>query len=150
MVKVLFSNKTGAAFDRKTLNLMKKVIVYTLLSEKAALNGEVALTLCNDEYIKELNNDYRGINSVTDVLSFPTLDFEPIGGYSILGDIVISLPRASMQAEEYGHSLKRELCFLCVHSSLHLLGYDHVDDEDGRIYMEKRQDEVLSYFGIER
>lgn len=150
MVKVLFTNKTGSAFDRKTLNLMKKVIAYAMLSEKDGLNGEVALTLCSDAYIKELNNNFRGIDSVTDVLSFPTLDFEPVGGYSILGDIVISLPRAVLQAEEYGHSLKRELCFLCVHSALHLMGYDHVDDEEGRLYMERRQDEVLSYFGIER
>ena len=150
MIKVSFTNKTGAAVDRKCLNLMKKVIAYTMLSEREGLNGEVALTLCNNEYIRELNNDYRGIDSVTDVLSFPTLDFDAIGGYSLLGDIVISLPRATEQAEEYGHSLTRELCFLCVHSALHLLGYDHVDDEDGRIYMEKRQDEVLSYFGIER
>lgn len=150
MIKVSFTNKTGAAFDRKCLNLMKKVIAYTMLSEREGLNGEVALTLCNNEYIRELNNDYRGIDSVTDVLSFPTLDFDAIGGYSLFGDIVISLPRATEQAKEYGHSLTRELCFLCVHSALHLLGYDHVDDEDGRIYMEKRQDEVLSYFGIER
>lgn len=150
MVKVLFTNKTGSAFDRKTLNLMKKVIAYAMLTEKDGLNGEVALTLCDDAYIKELNNDFRGIDSVTDVLSFPTLDFEHVGGYSILGDIVISLPRAVLQAEEYGHSLKRELCFLCVHSALHLMGYDHVDDENGRLYMERRQDEVLSYFGIER
>ncbi len=148
MLKVVFTNKTGKAFDRKTLNLMKKVIIYTMLSEKEALNGEVALTLCDNEYIKELNNEYRGIDAVTDVLSFPTFEFD--GEYSILGDVVISLPRAIEQAEEYGHGLTRELCFLCVHSALHLLGYDHVDDEEGRLYMEKRQDEVLGYFGIER
>lgn len=149
-IRVLFTNKLGKAFDRSCLNLMKRVIAYTMLTERSDLNGEVALTLCTDERIKELNYTYRGIDSVTDVLSFPTLDFEPIGGYSLLGDIVISLPRATEQAAEYGHSLTRELCFLSVHSALHLMGYDHVDDEEGRIYMEKRQDEVLNYFGIGR
>lgn len=149
-IKVLFSNKLGEAFDRSCLNLMKKVIAYTMLSERDDLNGEVALTLCKDEYIKDLNNQYRGIDAVTDVLSFPTLDFEPIGGYSLLGDVVISLPRATEQAREYGHSVVRELCFLSVHSALHLMGYDHVDDEEGRIYMEKRQEEVLNHFGIGR
>lgn len=149
-IKVVFTNKLGKAFDRSCLNLMKKVIAYAMLTERGGLNGEVALTLCTDEHIKELNNAYRGIDSVTDVLSFPTLDFEPVGGYSLLGDIVISLPRATEQAAEYGHSLTRELCFLSVHSALHLMGYDHVDDEEGRIYMEKRQEEVLNHFGIGR
>lgn len=149
-IKVVFTNKLGKAFDRRCLNLMKKVIVYAMLTERSDLNGEVALTLCTDEHIKELNSAYRDIDSVTDVLSFPTLDFEPVGGNSLLGDIVISLPRATEQAVEYGHSLTRELCFLSVHSALHLMGYDHVDDEEGRIYMEKRQEEVLNHFGIGR
>lgn len=150
MVRIAFCNKTGSAFDRKTLNLMKKVVTYTLLSEKEGLDGEVSLTLCGNEYIRRLNSEYRGIDAVTDVLSFPTLDFKPVCGYTLLGDIVVCLPRAEEQAKEYGHSLTRELCFLCVHSALHLLGYDHVDDEDGRLYMEKRQEEVLCCFGIER
>lgn len=150
MVKVRFSNKTGASFDRKTLNLMKKVISYTMLSEREDLNGEVSLTLCGDAYIKELNAKFRRIDAVTDVLSFPTFDFEEEGGYTLLGDVVISLPRALKQAEEYGHGICRELCFLCAHSALHLMGYDHVDDEEGRLYMEAKQEEVMSHFGIER
>ncbi len=149
MIKVLFNNKTGVAFDRKTLNAMKKVICYTIEAEEPDALGEVSLTLCDNEYIRELNSEFRGIDAPTDVLSFPTLDFDmPV--YSMLGDIIISLERATAQAEEYGHSLLRELCFLSVHSALHLLGYDHVDDEEGRIYMEKRQDEVLNHFGIGR
>ena len=150
MIKVYLTNKTGRAFDRKTLNAMKKVISYTMLAENENLNGEVALTICDDEYIKELNSRYRNINSATDVLSFPTFDFNPASGYALLGDVVISLQRACVQAEEYGHSLLRELCFLCAHSALHLMGFDHVDDEEGRKYMEKRQEEALSHFGIER
>lgn len=149
MLKVLFNNKTGSAFDRKTLNAMKRVIVYTIEDEYPDVEGEVSLTLCDNEQIRELNNEFRGIDAPTDVLSFPTLDFD-MPDYCMLGDIIISLDRASAQAEEYGHSLLRELCFLSVHSALHLLGYDHVDDEEGRIYMEKRQNEVLLHFGIGR
>lgn len=149
MIKVLFCNKTGKAFDRKTLNAMKKVICYTIEAEKPDIDGEVSLTICDNAYIKELNYEYRSIDAPTDVLSFPTLDFD-VGGYNLLGDIIISLERASLQAEEYGHSLLRELCFLSVHSALHLLGYDHIDDEDGRLYMENRQEEVLNQFGIGR
>jgi len=149
MLKVLFNNETGSAFDRKTLNAMKRVIAYTIEAEHPDVEGEVSLTLCDNRRIRELNNEFRGIDAPTDVLSFPTLDFD-MPEYSTLGDIIISLERAAAQAEEYGHSLLRELCFLSVHSALHLLGYDHVDDEEGRIYMEKRQDEVLEHFGIGR
>ncbi len=149
MLKVLFNNKTGSAFDRKTLNAMKKVIAYTIEAECPEAQGEVSLTICDNECIRELNKEFRDIDAPTDVLSFPTLDFD-MPGYSMLGDIIISLERATAQAEEYGHSLLRELCFLSVHSALHLLGYDHVDDEEGRIYMEKRQNEVLEHFGISR
>jgi len=149
MIKVLLNNKTGKAFDRKTLSAMKKVICYAIEAEHPDIEGEVSLTLCDNEYIRELNSEFRGIDAPTDVLSFPTLDFD-MGGYTIIGDIIISLERATAQAEEYGHSLLRELCFLSVHSALHLLGYDHVDDEEGRIYMEKRQEEVLLHFGIGR
>ncbi|MBQ3081772.1 MAG: rRNA maturation RNase YbeY [Clostridia bacterium] len=149
MIKVLLNNKTGKAFDRKTLSVMKKVICYAIEAEHPDIEGEVSLTLCDNEYIRELNSEFRGIDAPTDVLSFPTLDFD-MGGYTIIGDIIISLERATAQAEEYGHSLLRELCFLSVHSALHLLGYDHVDDEEGRIYMEKRQEEVLLHFGIGR
>ncbi len=150
MIKVYFNNKTGAAFDRNTLNLMKKLISHTIVTELADAEGEVSLTVCDKNAIHKLNNEYRGVDSPTDVLSFPTLDFETNEGYVSFGDIVICAERAISQAEEYGHSVQREYCFLCVHSALHLLGYDHVDDEEGRLYMEKRQDEILNEFGITR
>lgn len=150
MIKVYLSNKTGSPFDRKALSLMKKVIAYTMLAENDALNGEVALTLCGDDRIRELNREYRGIDKPTDVLSFPTFDYKKSPEYSILGDIVISTQRAERQAEEYGHSLLRELCFLCAHSALHLMGFDHVNDEEGRAYMERRQNEALAQFRIEK
>ncbi|MBQ4647620.1 MAG: rRNA maturation RNase YbeY [Clostridia bacterium] len=150
MIKIWFSNLTGTAFDRKTLNAMKKVIEYTILSELPEAEGEVSLTVCCNEHIQKLNAEYRNIDAPTDVLSFPTLDFETEDGYVSFGDVVISTEKAYAQAEEYGHSPMREFCFLCVHSALHLMGYDHVDDEEGRIYMERRQEEVLLNFGINR
>lgn len=150
MIKVMFSNRTGEAFDRKTLNAMKKLIVFTIQSELEEAEGEVSLTVCNDDYIREVNNEFRSIDSPTDVLSFPTLDFETEDGYVSFGDILISVDRAKAQAEDFGHSLLREYCFLCVHSALHLMGYDHVDNEEGRIYMENRQDIILAEHGITR
>lgn len=150
MLKILFSNLTKKAFDRKILNAMKKVIVYTICEEIPDAEGEVSLTICNNDHIQELNNEFRSIDAATDVLSFPTFDFETEDGYVSYGDIVISVERALQQAEEFGHSNMREFCFLCVHSALHLLGYDHIDDEEGRIYMESKQDEILDKFGINR
>ena len=148
MIKILFNNQSGSAMPRGTINLMKKVIRFTVESERPRLEGEVSLTVCLDSRIRRLNAEYRGIDRPTDVLSFPTLDFED--GYAMLGDIVVSCEMAQRQAEEYGHSLERELCFLCVHSALHLLGYDHEDDGEGRLYMERRQEEILAFFGILR
>lgn len=150
MIKVLFSNLSGEPLDRKMMSVMKKVIVYTIVSEIEIDEGEVSLTLCDNAYIRELNKLHRNIDRETDVLSFPTLDFEESDGYVAFGDIVVSLEKARSQADEYGHNLLRELCFLCVHSTLHLLGYDHVDNEEGRIYMEQRQEEILNSFGILR
>lgn len=150
MIKVLFNNKTKTAFDRKTLNMMKKLIVYTLNDELPEAEGEVSLTVCDNNHIHELNREFRNVDAPTDVLSFPTLDFEEDEPYVSFGDIVISVERAKEQAAEFGHSEMREFCFLCVHSALHLLGYDHVDDEEGRIYMETKQNEILNEFGITR
>jgi len=150
MIKVLFNNLTNKAFNRKTLYSMKKLISHTICSEIPDAEGEVSLTVCDNDYIKSLNSEFRNIDAPTDVLSFPTLDFEEVEGYVSYGDIVISVEKAYQQAEEFGHSTEREFCFLCVHSALHLLGYDHVDDEEGRVYMETKQEEILKEFGINR
>ncbi len=151
MIKVFYGNKSGAAVDRKTVNAMKKLIIATITDELGEdREGEVSLSICTNAAIKELNAKHRGIDKETDVLSFPTMDFEEDDGYCMFGDVVISIEKAMAQAEEYGHSLLRELCFLCVHSALHLLGYDHVDDEEGRIYMEGKQEEILAAHGILR
>ena len=112
--------------------------------------AEISVTLCGDARIRELNRDYRGIDRVTDVLSFPLFDGEEDGGVTPLGDVVIDVDRAAAQAAEYGHSLEREVAFLTVHSVLHLLGYDHEEDKAGESEMFARQEAILSSMGLER
>lgn len=115
---------------------------------------EVSVVFADDEYIRELNRQYRGLDKATDVLSFALDEGEEpevIGGpqETLLGDIVISLETACRQAAEYGHSLERELAFLAVHGMLHLAGYDHEEESD-RAAMRGREEEVLSLLGINR
>ncbi len=127
---------------------------------------EVNLLITDNATIHELNRENRGIDRPTDVLSFPMIDYteaasfdfsedeeialcNPETGELLLGDIVISMDTAVAQAEEYGHSLKRELCFLVAHSMLHLFGYDHMEDDE-RLQMEEMQKEILDSIGITR
>nr|WP_206529468.1 rRNA maturation RNase YbeY [Brevibacillus sp. SYP-B805] len=130
-------------------------------AELEEVSGEVVITIVDDARIHELNREYRGVDRPTDVLSFALneageeepdifLDESEADDYpNMLGDIVISLPRARAQAEEYGHSLERELCFLTVHGFLHLLGYDHGSpDEEKEMF--GRQEEVLQAIGLTR
>ena len=117
-------------------------------------NGEVSVTLTNNEYIHTLNKQYRGIDRPTDVLSFALNeseepDVEDGPDVNVLGDLVISVERAKEQAADYGHSVKREIAFLTVHGMLHLLGYDHMEEED-RIVMEAEQRFVMEKLGIPR
>lgn len=124
-------------------------------------NVEISVMFTDNENIRELNNMHRGIDRATDVLSFPLfeydedgniiedeLDFNP-NGEMYLGDIVISLERAAEQAEEYGHSMEREVGFLTVHSMLHLFGYDHMTPEDEE-EMFGYQREILDRMGLKR
>jgi probable rRNA maturation factor len=123
---------------------------------------ELSVTLVNNEQIRELNKEYRGIDKETDVLSFPLEDEESeemiflpeedeeFADYlSSLGDIVISIPKTIEQAEEFGHSLERELAFLLVHGFLHLLGFDH-ETEDEEREMFAKQDEILNALNLSR
>lgn len=113
--------------------------------------GWLSVLVTDDGTIHEMNRDYRGIDRPTDVLSFPTRDGDSLPGApdGFLGDIAISMDRAKAQAEEYGHSLKRELCFLTVHGTLHLLGYDHMEEEQ-KLQMFQRQEQILLSMGITR
>lgn len=118
-------------------------------------NGEVSITLTNNEYIHKLNKQYRDIDRPTDVLSFAFADAEEPeiiddeNDFEMLGDIIISVEKAQEQAEEFGHSLKRELAFLTVHGMLHLLGYDHMEEEE-RMEMEEEQRYCMEKLGISR
>ena len=132
-------------------------IVKKVLNKVAELYGleentEVSITLTDDAYIKELNTQYRNKDCATDVLSFALNEGEEpeiVDGpaVNLIGDIIISVETAKRQAEEYGHSLEREMAFLTVHGMMHLLGYDHIEEAD-RIEMRKEEEYVLENLGI--
>ena len=114
--------------------------------------AEVSVTFANNEQIHELNKMHRNVDAPTDVLSFPQFegaDEMPQQGELCLGDVVICREKAAGQAEEFGHSFEREIIYLFTHSVLHLLGYDHMTDEDKR-QMRQREEEVMEYLGIGR
>ena len=119
-------------------NLIEKSIAAVLKVENLDENVEVSVSFVGDEEIRELNRDYRGVDKSTDVLSFP-MDDEFIIVSRILGDVIINTRRVMEQAKELGHSNERELSYLTVHSILHLLGYDHMEDEDKREMREREK-----------
>lgn len=122
--------------------------IETCLLRQGLAGSEVSLSIVDDREMHELNLRYRGVDRTTDVLSFP-LEEERPKEPCLLGDIVVSAQRAVLQAEEYGHSLLREMSFLVVHGTLHLLGYDHMtptEDEE----MQRLQEDVLTELGISR
>ena len=136
--------------------LVREAVETTLDFEDFQNHCEVSVTFTDNEGIHELNKKFRGVDKPTDVLSFPLFDFEgeteepPIDEVmSNLGDIVISLEKAKEQAEEFGHSFERETAFLCVHSMLHLLGYDHERSEEEDVEMRSKQSEIMKIMGLE-
>ena len=135
----------------KELKTVKKVLESALKKEKLD-NVSFNVIIVNNEYIHELNKNYRNIDRETDVITFALEDEDTIilpDKERILGDIYISIDKAREQKEEYGHSLLRELSFLAVHGFYHLLGYDHMTKEDEEV-MFKKQEEVLNSYGITR
>ena len=160
-------NETGKELPFSVEDLLKSITEKTLLKENVPFKDvSVNLTITDDASIRSVNKEYRNIDSATDVLSFPAIDFITPVNFTdisegdpdyfdqdthelILGDIMISLDHAEKQAEEYGHSLKREIAFLITHSLLHLLGYDHMEDDE-RVIMEEKQEEILNELGIVR
>ena len=120
--------------------------------------AQIGLFIVDDEAIHEMNREHRGVDNPTDVLSFPMLepgqtpaptDLDPETGEVLLGDIVISLPTAERQAQEYGHSLAREAAYLAVHGTLHLLGLDHEDDA-AREEMRRYEEAAMTAVGLTR
>ena len=134
--------------------LVRRAIEATLEYESYKNNAEFSVTFTDNAKIQSINKDFRGIDKPTDVLSFPLTDYEcsdlPLANdpQGSLGDIVISLERAKEQADEFGHSFEREVAFLTVHSTLHLLGYDHVNNEEEELDMRNRQSEILKIMGL--
>lgn len=141
--------------------LIRKVIRASLLAEGVDFPCEVDVFLTSDEGIQAINRDQRDIDQPTDVLSFPALslrpgtlpgpqDADPGTGLVPLGDMVLSLERASAQAKEFGHSKRREVAYLAVHSTLHLLGYDHLDEGSQKAFMRAREEAILAALEIPR
>lgn len=142
--------------------LLERAITAALEAEGVATPCEVDVLITDDEAIHQINLEQRGIDRPTDVLSFPMFNYlpgqppadgadaDPATGLTPLGDMVISLERARAQAEEYGHPLERELCYLAVHSVLHLLGYDHMDEGEEKAQMRAREEAILGKLGMTR
>ena len=155
-LKVIFANdQEGITLTYKTKMLVRRAVEATLDYEQYSNPCEVSVTFTDNEGIHKLNRQYRGVDRPTDVLSFPLFDYEgeseepPVDELmGMLGDIVLSLEQAKKQAEEYGHSFEREVAFLCVHSMLHLLGYDHETGEEDELDMRRRQGEIMMRMGL--
>ena len=137
--------------------LIQSLLSFAAKEEKLQEETELSVTFLSDEAIRQINRDYRQLDQPTDVISF-ALEEESEGEAPIigvkdmprhLGDLLISVETATRQAEEYGHSVERELGFLALHGFLHLLGYDHMNQKDEN-EMFKRQDEILQSFGLPR
>ena len=146
--------------ERKTA-WIRKAIRTVLAEEGVDLPCEVDVLVTDDAEIRELNRLQRGVDSATDVLSFPALelrpgvlpgpeDADPGTGLVPLGDMAVSLEHVAAQAKEYGHSNRRELAYLVVHSALHLLGYDHMDEGPEKARMREREEVILSRMGVSR
>lgn len=131
--------------DNNIEEILEKVVKECLLLEKESTDYEISISLVDNEEIRDLNREYRNIDRETDVLSFP-LD-EDFGEVPILGDIVISLEKALEQSKEYNHSLVREVAYLTAHSMFHLMGYDHMGENEKKI-MRKKEKEIMKRLGI--
>ena len=159
-VKIMLSRSRPGLGHNEARRLIQRAISAALREEKVPGDCEVSVLLTDNEGIHELNRDYRGVDRPTDVLSFPANELspgefdaylcerDPETGRVFLGDMAISLEKCEAQAEEFGHSFERELMYLTVHSTLHLLGYDHVDEAEMKRQMRGREDVIMSRLGI--
>lgn len=154
-MEIDFHDNTNSVIEEHQ-ELIKGLLDVAAKQEQVANNAEVSVTFVNNEEIREINREYRNIDKPTDVISFAleesTEEEVMIIGEDIpvvLGDIIISVERAKEQAEDYNHSFERELGFLAVHGFLHLLGYDHMTEEDEKIMFQKQED-ILGEFNLGR
>ena len=171
---IYYENQTDYEFDFDYKKTANDVISKTLLLEHFNYDVEVSITFVDEENIREINKEFRDLDKSTDVLSFPMIEYDsdysrisdrkeemydflidridiknPDTDEIILGDIVLCIPVIIMQAQEYNHSFLREYAFLIAHSMLHLLGYDHIEDDE-RIIMENKQNQILESLSITR
>ena len=141
--------------------LLRRAVRTALAAEGVDFPCEVDVSVTNDRGIRRINLDMRGVDAPTDVLSFPVFaltpgefpgpeDADPATGLVPLGDMVLSLERVRTQAKEYGHSNRRELCYLAVHSVLHLLGYDHLDEGEEKARMRSREEAIMTLLDLPR
>lgn len=155
-IKVIITNDQNTVKVPSGIRLLIRRCCNAVLHlEQFNDSAEISVRFVDNEQIKELNAKYRNIDRETDVLSFPLgengeYDRNPSTNAALLGDIVISMQKAMEQAEEYGHSLDREVAFLAVHSMLHLLGYDHVDGGMEAVRMREKEETVLTQLGLKR
>ena len=147
--------------DEGLRSFLRRVIRTVLDAEGVDVPCEISVLVTNDTGIRRVNVDMRGVDAPTDVLSFPMFelspgdkpapeDADPATGLAPLGDMCISLERAKAQAKEYGHANRRELAYLAVHSTLHLLGYDHLDEGPEKARMREREEYIMKELGLER
>lgn len=156
MLDIYFDDET-ATVDSKVEELIRELLSHAAIEEALTGEVEVAVTFMTDEAIQEVNAQYRGKDVPTDVISFALEEMTEgevaivaeAGMPTVLGDILISVETAARQAGEYGHDFKREIGFLALHGFLHLLGYDHMTEEE-ETKMFGRQKEILTSFGLER
>ena len=162
---IYFETECEADFDFDYEKIAKDVINTAIDHIGFPFEAEVSVTITDDEGIQTINKEFRQIDSPTDVLSFPMIEYKSAGDFSeieenddlfnpesgevILGDIVLNVQRIYKQAEEYGHSILREYAFLIAHSMLHLFGFDHMTEAEASV-MEQKQREILNILGISR
>lgn len=162
---IYFETECEADFDFDYEKIAKDVINTAIDHMGFPFEAEVSVTITDDEGIQTINKEFRQIDSPTDVLSFPMIEYKNAGDFSeieenndlfnpesgevILGDIVLNVQRIYKQAEEYGHSILREYAFLIAHSMLHLFGFDHMTEAEASV-MEQKQREILNILGISR
>ena len=163
---ILIENEAEKELDFDYEAVTKAVIKKVLEIEKCPYETEINVLITGNDEIRRINNEFRDIDKATDVLSFPALDYKEPAVFDfvedspdeymnretdelILGDIMVSADKVYEQAKEYGHSRKREFAFLITHSMLHLLGYDHIEDDERKI-MEEKQENILRLLEISR
>ncbi|MCX8001456.1 MAG: rRNA maturation RNase YbeY [Anoxybacillus mongoliensis] len=155
MLIIDFMDETNEITEQQ-IELIERLLQHAAKEENVRDGAEVSVTFVDNEKIREINRDYRGKDQPTDVISFALEEMgeeeiEIVGADvpPVLGDIIISVPKAREQAEQYGHSFMRELGFLAIHGFLHLLGYDHETEEEEKVMFAK-QEQLLQQFGLTR